>query len=641
MRPLLKPTTTSSSTTSTGNDVPPESRLTSRRRRPWASRILDLALEQIDLGELVGDLVLVEVLLGHAAVRARRQGIEVDVHRVSFADARGVVRPGWTRCILWSVYSRNRPVVRQRAASTLPRRPGGRALHEPTRRRLSADRRRAPHRHRRRRLRGHHARRAAGARAQAAAATRTSRCCCSRRTRASRRSPSSTWSRSDPSVPSSASCGFRRCSRTCRCARASTASRRSTRERQRRDHRRRRRGRVLAPGRGTGAVPFVPPVPGLAERAITMWSVADAQKLQSRARAQAQARGRACPPPSSAERRSRSPCAAAARPASRSSGRSASCCRSAPPRSGSTPATCNIHLVEGRPRHPLRPAERRSGPRRARRLEKMGVEVVTGSMVERVERRPSLTLADGREVPAAMLVWCGGAKADPHAAVLGVRRSTTSGGSSSVPDSKAQGFDDVYVLGDVAAFRDPKDNRVLPMLAQFAITAAEHATGNILREIDGGPTTPFVPNQHGEFVSVGPSWGVGWMFGARALRGPRHLHEAAHLRPVLVAGRRSQARVEARARAARDAALAGRAAVRAAPAPRLVRACHGSGVHFPHVSSTLFARGGPRVRFRRQRRRRDRRRHDAPGRLRVLGAGDGAPHGDRRPRRRPGSARSS
>ena len=73
----------------------------------------------------------------------------------------------------------------------------------------------------------------------------------------------------------------------------------------------------------------------------------------------------------------------------------------------------------------------------------------------------------------------------------------------------------MYVLGDVAAFRDPKDNRVLPMLAQFAITSAEHATGNILSEIDGGTTTPFVPNQHGEFVSVGPSWGVGWMFGVR------------------------------------------------------------------------------------------------------------------------------
>jgi len=50
------------------------------------------------------------------------------------------------------------------------------------------------------------------------------------------------------------------------------------------------------------------------------------------------------------------------------------------------------------------------------------------------------------------------------------------------------------------------------MLAQFAITSAEHCTGNILAELEGRATTPFVPNQHGEFVSVGPSWGVGWMW---------------------------------------------------------------------------------------------------------------------------------
>jgi len=67
----------------------------------------------------------------------------------------------------------------------------------------------------------------------------------------------------------------------------------------------------------------------------------------------------------------------------------------------------------------------------------------------------------------------------------------------------------------VAAFRNPSTSRVLPMLAQFAITSAEHASGNILAELDGRPTTPFAPSQHGEFVSVGPSWGVGWMLGLK------------------------------------------------------------------------------------------------------------------------------
>ena len=51
------------------------------------------------------------------------------------------------------------------------------------------------------------------------------------------------------------------------------------------------------------------------------------------------------------------------------------------------------------------------------------------------------------------------------------------------------------------------------MLAQFAISQSQHTAGNILRELRGAKPTPYHPHQHGEFVSVGPRWGVGWMFG--------------------------------------------------------------------------------------------------------------------------------
>ena len=114
-------------------------------------------------------------------------------------------------------------------------------------------------------------------------------------------------------------------------------------------------------------------------------------------------------------------------------------------------------------------------------------------------------------MPTTVLVWCGGAKADPHAASWGLQMDNSKR-LLAEPDLKATGFDDVYVLGDVAAFRDPGTNRTLPMLAQFAITEAEHTAGNIVRELEGKPTMPFQPHMHGEFVSVGPSWGVGWMW---------------------------------------------------------------------------------------------------------------------------------
>jgi len=259
----------------------------------------------------------------------------------------------------------------------------------------------------------------------------------------------------------------------------------------------------------TGAVPFLPPVPGLAERAITMWSVADAQKLQNRAREQSKLAAAMTTPELRRAALSFTVCGGGATGVE-VVGTLGQLLPKRAAEVGLDPNDLNIHLVEGRSDilYDLHPKQR---VKARARLEKMGVEVVTGSMVERVDD-DSLTLADGRTVPAATLVWCGGAKADPHAAEWGF--TLDSAGRIPVSaEGKAEGLDDVYVLGDVAAFRDPKDNRVLPMLAQFAITSAEHAAGNLLAEIEGSPTTPFVPNQHGEFVSVGPSWGVGWMFG--------------------------------------------------------------------------------------------------------------------------------
>ena len=261
----------------------------------------------------------------------------------------------------------------------------------------------------------------------------------------------------------------------------------------------------------TGAVPSLPPIPGLAEHGMTMWSVADAQMLQ--ARVHNQMRIAAGMPHAEDRRRALSVtvCGGGATGVEIVG----TLGQLLPKRAadlGLDPDDFNIHLVEGRPNilYDLPEAQRHKA---AERLAKLGVEVVTGSMVASVDGE-AVTLADGRRVPSAVLVWCGGAKSDPHAAEWGF---TLDNGGRIVtgPDGKADGLDDVYALGDVASFHNPRTKGVLPMLAQFAITSAEHASGNLLAELDGTPTTPFMPSMHGEFVSVGPSWGVGWMFGLK------------------------------------------------------------------------------------------------------------------------------
>ncbi len=258
----------------------------------------------------------------------------------------------------------------------------------------------------------------------------------------------------------------------------------------------------------TGAIPFVPPVPGLRERAITMWSVDDALALQRSIEEQFRHAVTIC---DAAERA----CALAVTVVGGGAtgveivGTIAKRLPRMIARAGHDPAELTVTLIEGRPDilYDLPEIQR---VRARQRLEKMGVHVLLGRNLQSVDATTAYLEGDVA-VPSPVLVWCGGAHADPDAVQWGLV-SDNSGRLVCDENLKAQGHDAIYVVGDVAAFRDPSSARVLPMLAQFAIREAEHAADAVLREVRGGPTRPFVPNMHGEFVSVGPGWGVGWMF---------------------------------------------------------------------------------------------------------------------------------
>lgn len=258
----------------------------------------------------------------------------------------------------------------------------------------------------------------------------------------------------------------------------------------------------------TGAIAFVPPVPGLREHAVTMWSVADAQELQRRG----EAAFRLAATLSSPEERSKALSFTVIGAGATGMEIVGTLGQMLPKRMaayGLDPADLRVRLIEGRP-DILYDLPKRLRERARRRLAKLGVEVISGSMVERVEEGV-VHLADGSAVDSAVLVFCGGAKADPDA--IGWHLPTDPSGRLVVDETcKVPEHDDVYAIGDVAAFRNPKDNRTLPMLAQFAIREAEHVAESILREARGEKPEPFVPHMHGEFVSVGPSWGVGWMW---------------------------------------------------------------------------------------------------------------------------------
>jgi NADH dehydrogenase len=265
----------------------------------------------------------------------------------------------------------------------------------------------------------------------------------------------------------------------------------------------------------TGAVAFVPPVPGLAEHAVTMWSVSDAQELQRRIEGQFRA---AIVLADRAERR-RALSFVVVGGGATGIEIVGTLGQMLPKRAldfGLDPADLSVHVVEGRPDilydlpEPLREKVKK-------RLDRLGVVLHLGSMVQRVEEG-MIHLADGRVLPAPVLCFCGGAKADPDAVAWGLP-ADPSGRLVANEFGKAPEHDNIYIVGDVSAFKDPKDSRTLPMLAQYAIRQAEHCAENILAEARGGAPKPFMPHMHGEFVSVGPTWGAGWMLGGRNLTG--------------------------------------------------------------------------------------------------------------------------
>jgi len=259
----------------------------------------------------------------------------------------------------------------------------------------------------------------------------------------------------------------------------------------------------------TGAIPTIPPVPGLAERAITMWSVADAFKLQH-AIERTFSHGVTITDPEERHRALSVTVVGGGATGVEIIGTIAKRLPAMIRHAGYDPSVLTMTLIEARADvlYDL-PEVQRAKARK--RLEKLGVRLALGRKLVAVDETTA-HLEGGVDVPSHVLVWCGGAHADPDA-ISWQLMCERSGRLAIDSNLKATGTDAIYAVGDVAAFRDPKDNHVLPMLAQFAIRESEHAANSVLAEARGQQPTPFVPNMHGEFVSVGPGWGVGWMFG--------------------------------------------------------------------------------------------------------------------------------
>lgn len=150
-----------------------------------------------------------------------------------------------------------------------------------------------------------------------------------------------------------------------------------------------------------------------------------------------------------------------------------------------------------------------------RELDKMGVEVLTGRMVENIV--PGAVTANGEVIETANVIWGAGVKASPAAGWLGL--DAKAGGRIPVePDLRVTGFTDVYALGDTA-LGIGEDGKPLPALAQVAKQQGQYL-GKALRHdlLEGQKPEAFRFHNRGNTAVIGRNAAI-FDFGKWRLKG--------------------------------------------------------------------------------------------------------------------------
>jgi NADH dehydrogenase len=137
----------------------------------------------------------------------------------------------------------------------------------------------------------------------------------------------------------------------------------------------------------------------------------------------------------------------------------------------------NIYLLEGGPRT-LGPMSEKSSEDSCRYLQKMGVTVMTNTLVKDYDGEQVL-LGDGKTIPTNTVIWAAGIKGNVPA---GIDKSLIVRGNRIKVDrhNKVEGTTNVYALGDLAYMETPKYPKGHPQVASVAIAQADVLAKNLI-----------------------------------------------------------------------------------------------------------------------------------------------------------------
>jgi NADH dehydrogenase len=137
-----------------------------------------------------------------------------------------------------------------------------------------------------------------------------------------------------------------------------------------------------------------------------------------------------------------------------------------------------------------------------RELRGRGIEIMVNTTVEEVTG-DWVRLSTGEQIPTHTMVWTAGVRPHPVVAELGLALDR---GRIKVDSYlQAEGFENVWAVGDAAAVPDPaKDFKMAtPTTAQHAIRQGRLAARNVAAAISGGRKKPFRYKTKGVVVDLG------------------------------------------------------------------------------------------------------------------------------------------
>jgi NADH dehydrogenase len=167
------------------------------------------------------------------------------------------------------------------------------------------------------------------------------------------------------------------------------------------------------------------------------------------------------------------------------------------------PAQSSIFLIEGGKRILPTFAESLAN-KAARRLEKLGINIMTGVRVEKVDEIG--VIADGKRIPSATVLWTAGVAPSPIVKLLGAK--TDRAGRVSVgPFMNVPDVSNVFVVGDTSSIAS--DGRLVPGVAQAAIQQGRYVGRLIARQLVGRePKHPFRYFDKGNMAVVGKNFAI-------------------------------------------------------------------------------------------------------------------------------------